>query len=223
MAIPIILFAALAVVGINIQLSVADIRVSISTPVETVTVGGILAIRCQIWNSQDHLTVNIARVMGRRSDKITEQEEVLRSSERPNMFLSTRRFPDGSTVFFLTVVDITEADSGEYQCKVMDFLEGRVVAEDSLNIETYTLPASMYPVCTSTPNAPITLRVHDMLNLKCTSEKGVPTVNVKWINAKSGLQLQSHDVYQNSVVDNEAVIQVDEYFHGSVFICVFTS
>ena len=50
----------------------------------------------------------------------------------------------------------------------------------------------MYPMCTSIPNHPIKLQVYDTLALKCTTESGVPSVQMKWINIKSSLDVLAH-------------------------------
>ncbi len=226
MAMAIILQTVLAVSGTLCQFSTAeDVRVSISTPTNTVTVGGILAIRCQIWNLESHLTVNIARVSSQgRTDRITEGKYILRPSERLNMFLSTRTFSDRSTVFFLTVVDVSEVDNGEYQCKVADFNEFyNVIGENAINIEIYSLPSNVYPICASTPNAPTFLRTHGVLKLKCTSEKGEPIVSIDWFNSKSNRQLSSKYIYEDALIHSEAIIQIDDSLHNALFICEITS
>ena len=76
-------------------LNAAGIQVAISTPVNPVITGGILAIRCQVWNKQPNSAINIFRVTKTIADQITYGEDILRSSERPNMFLSIRTFSDG--------------------------------------------------------------------------------------------------------------------------------
>ena len=200
-----------------------DTQVSISTPTGTVTIGGILAVQCQVWNTPANFAVNIFRVSNGETNQITNEEDILRSSERLNTYIAKRTFPGGSAVYFLTVVDVSSSDEGEYLCKVLDLSKVSYVAEHLIDINIYSYPADKYPLCTSVPRQPITLHVHDTLKLKCTSENGVPSVQMKWINIKS-----SRDVYaQSSTKDNlqhaEASVSVDENLQGAVFTCELSS
>ena len=202
----------------------ADIRVSISTPTDSVTEGGILVVQCQIWNIEPNFfEVNIFRVSNGLPVKITTEGEIVRSSERLNMFLSKRTFSDGSLIYFLTVVDVSSDDKGEYMCKVMDLSKYTYVAEDSINVNIYSYPADMYPLCTSIPNEQITLRVHDTLTLKCTSEIVVPTIQMKWINIKSSSDVFSQTITEENLQHAEASVPVDETLQGAVFTCEISS
>ncbi len=212
-----------AVLTVPFGIKAADIRVSMSSPSGTVTVGGILAIRCQVWNLQKHLTVNILRNTDAHPEQIVNGDEIVRGSERLNMFLATRPFADGSIIHFVTMVDISYSHGGEYVCKVINLGDVRNVADDSVYINVYSLPANIYPFCTSTPNEPITLRVHDVLKTRCTSGKGAPTISMEWINTKSNVQISSREYYEGSLVHSETVIQVDESFHGAILSCDITS
>ena len=202
----------------------ADIRVSISTPTDSVTEGGILAVQCQIWDVQlNFFEVNIFRVSKETPVKITTEEEIVRSSERLNMFLSKRTFSDGSLIYFLTVVDVSSDDEGEYMCKVMDLSKYTYVAEDSISINIHSYPADMYPLCTSIPNRPLTLHVHDTLTMKCTSEIVVPTIQMKWINIKSSSDVFSKTITEENLQHAEASVSVDETLQGAVFTCEVSS
>ncbi|XP_072030243.1 uncharacterized protein [Amphiura filiformis] len=201
----------------------ADIRVSVSTSTDTVVVGGILAIRCQVYNLEQHLTVNLFHEWNTHVDQISNGHEILRSSERLHMFLATRTFSDTSVVYFVTIVGVTDNDGGDYVCKVMDFTKYTYIAEDSISIDIYSHPAIMYPLCTSTPNEQVTLSENAVLQLKCTSEKGVPQVSMKWINAKSGIQISSRNTYEDFLIHSEANVQVDLSFDGALLYCEITS
>ena len=203
--------------------SSAAIRVSLSTPKDTVVIGGILALQCQVWDIQSHFTIHIFRESSTHAEQITNGEYISRSYDRLNAFSTKRTFPDRSAVYFLTIADISEGDGGNYLCKVMDLKKLVYIAEDSTQVNIYKPPAKLYPLCVSTPNQPITLNIRDTLKLKCTSEKGMPPVNIRWIDAGSKRQLQSHSIYDQTLINSEVVIQVDESFHDAVFICEITS
>ena len=201
----------------------AGVQVSISIPTDTVVVGGILAVQCQVWNIPDNHAVNIFRVSKGKPYQIVNDEEITRSSERLHMFLSKRTFPGGSIVYFLTVVGASNEDEGEYICKVVDFVTFSVITEDSVNVNIYSYPADRYPMCTSVPNQSVILRVHDSLTLKCTSENGVPSIQMKWINIKSSSDVLAETTTEDNLQRTEAYISIDETLQGAVFVCEISS
>ncbi|XP_072031294.1 uncharacterized protein [Amphiura filiformis] len=200
----------------------AQTRVSISTPTSPVSVGGILAIQCQVWDIQPHFTIRIFRVSNGRTEQLTNGGIIL-SSDKSNMFLATRTFPDRSSVYFLTMTDIIEDDQGEYICRVIDVTESSRINEDSLNVELYSLPSNQYPICNSIPNQPIALNIGDRMTLKCTSEKGIPTVQMKWRNTNSAGYLSSYETMDGNLIRSEVITEVDQSFNGAVFQCEITS
>ena len=200
-----------------------DIRVSVSTPTNAVVVGGILAIQCQVWNIPENFAVNIFRVSNGKTYQIVNEEELVRSSERLHIFLAKRTFPGGSISYFVTLVGASTNDEGEYLCKVMDLSKFTYVTEDSIIINIYSHPTEMYPLCTSFPTQPIALNVHDTLTLKCTSENGVPTVHMKWINIKSSRNVLAEISTEDNVQHAEAFVSVDETLQGAYFKCEISS
>ena len=201
----------------------ADVQVSISTPIDTVVVGGILAIQCQVWNIPENSVVNIFRSSNGKTYQVVNEEEIVRSSERLHMFLAKRTFTDGSLIYFLTIVGASNEDEGEYVCKIVDFAQSSFIAEESVNVQIFSYPANMYPICASTPNQPNTLRVHDTLILKCTSEKGVPSVQMKWISNKSSRDILTQTIIEDNLQHAEAFVTVDKTLQGAVFMCEISS
>ena len=221
-AVAIIAFLATTIMIISWS-NATDTQVSITIPAETVTVDGILAVQCQVQNVPDHFAVNMFRVLNGVPDQITNEEEIVRSSERLNMFLAKRQFSGGSIMYFVTVVDVSSDDEGEYMCKVMDLSKYTYIAEDSINVNIYSYPADTYPICTSVPNQPIALRVRDTLTLKCTSENGVPSVQIKWINIKSSRDVFAENIIKDNLQHAEAFVSIDETLQGAVFVCEISS
>ena len=201
----------------------ADIRVSISSPTETVTVGGILAVSCQVWNIPNDHTVHLYRVLNSGTEQLTNGEYIARTAESLNVYLATRTSLDGSMIYFITMVDISEFDQGEYLCQILDTTEFNYITEDSIDIRIYAHPAQMYPLCTSIPNQPSTLNVRDTLTLKCTSEKGEPTIKMKWMNNKSARYITDRNRTNGNLVHSEAILRIDAGLHGAVFSCEITS
>ena len=198
----------------------ADVRVTISSPTKPVAVGGILAISCQVWNIKDDYTVHIVRVLESRTEPITNGEYI--NAERMGVFLATRTFTDGSGVYFLTMIDASHSDKGQYICKVFDLSLYTVINEDSMHIDIYSYPSNN-PRCTSTPNQPVTLRMYDTLTLQCTSEKGVPIIWMKWMNNKIARYIADRNRTDENLVHSEATVQIDESLQGAVFSCEITS
>ena len=151
----------------------AETTVELSTPVQPVTVGGILAIQCQVWNTQESYKVNLFRIVNGDTEQLTSLEEYnSRSSLGQRGYLAKRSFSDGSIVIFLTVVDVSPNDEGEYLCKVHSVVRGTFndIAEDTAIIEIYTFPNNIFPQCSSTPN---TLRFNagERTTLRCKSQQ----------------------------------------------------
>ena len=128
----------------NLQLTSAETRVELTTLAHPATVGGILAIQCQVWKMQDGYTVDLYRVLTNgHTDQITVRGNYYsQSSLGERGFLAKRSFSGGSMVLFLTVIDITTTDQSNYFCKVYSDLHGNYVeiARDSTDIEIYTFP-----------------------------------------------------------------------------------
>ena len=200
-----------------------DIQVSISTPTESVTVGGILAISCQVWNLKPDYTVHIFRELETRTEMITNGDYIARTAESLNAFLATRTFLDGSSVYFLTMLGVSDDDQGEYFCKVADLSLFTAITEDSVHVKIYSFPSGMYPLCSSTPNQLLTLRMHETVTLKCTSEKGVPTIRMKWMNNKSARYITDQNRTDGNLVHSEAILLIDDSLNGAVFSCEITS
>ena len=201
----------------------ADVRVTISSPTKPVVVGGILAISCQVWNIQDDYTVHIVRVLESRTEQITNGEYITPTAESLNAFPTKRTFLGGSTVYFLTIIGVSNNDQGEYLCKVFDMSSYTVITEDSMQIDIYSYPSNTYPLCTSIPDQTTTFRVRDTLNLKCISEKGVPTIRMKWMNNKIARYIGDRNRTDGNLVHSEAIIRIDESLQGAVFSCEISS
>ena len=131
----------------------ADTRVEVTAPLHPVTVSGILAIQCQIWNLKDDNMVNIWRVVNGRAEQITTRDTYMPSAVYGRVFLALRTAQDGSVVYFVTILDITNDDDGEYACKVMSIVGTNYVnvEQDTILINVYSYPDRKYPICTSLP------------------------------------------------------------------------
>ena len=125
----------------------------------------------------------------------------------------------GSVVHFITLVGVSDGDQGKYTCKVIDVLFSHVNTEDSIDVNIYSYPANMYPLCTSISNQPITLSVGETLTLKCTSEKGIPNIEMKWLNTKSFRYISSPNTTDGNLIHSETIIRIDDALQNVVFRC----
>ena len=203
----------------------AQTRVELTSPVHPVTIEGILAIQCQVWDTQEAYTVNLFRVVNGYTEQVTFMEEYnSRSSLEQRGFLAKRTFSDGSQILFLTVVDVSEGDQGEYLCKVHSLVRGTYtdIAQDSLTVEIYTFPNTIFPSCSSAPNK-LTLTTGEKALLTCTSNKGFPTVQLTWSCLKDYLSFTTHDSSEGDMIQSTIEFTVDISYNRAIFECKMTS
>ena len=161
----------------------ADTRVKVTSVTKPVTIGGVIAIQCQIWNMQDDYMVDILRMVNGRPQVITSGDNYMKSPVHSRVYLALRTASDGSNIFFVTMLDVTEQDGGEYICKA-DSIVGNDYIQDSIEIEIYSFPDSGYPLCTSTPVYPVHIYERGTLSLECTAGQSAPMVDLRWRNIK---------------------------------------
>ena len=199
-------------------------RVEVTVPVNSVTIGSVLAIQCKIWDIEDNHKVKILRVTGDQTEEITSGLSYFVSSLKHRVFVTERRMPGGILVHFMTIVDISMLDEGEYYCQVyaLSGVDSVKVAEGSTNVEIYFLPDRIYPLCDSTPAATQSLNIGVQLKLSCISAKGAPVVNLRWID-NSNQEIASRSKIQDDTVSSEIALWTSTSHHDKVFICEMTS
>ena len=203
----------------------ARTRVEVTSPVHP-TVGGILAIKCQVWNMEQVHRVNLFRVLmnGNTEEITTNGEYYNRSPLGQRGFVAKRAYSGGSIVLFLTVVDVISSDEGEYLCKVHSLVRGTYtdIAQGSLTVEIYTFPDKIFPSCSSTPNK-LTLTTGEKALLTCTSNKGFPTVQLTWSCLKDYLSFTTHDSSEGDMIQSTIEFTVDISYNRAIFECKLTS
>ena len=209
----------------------AKTTVELTSPVNSVTVGGILAIQCQVWNMQEEYTVNLFRVVDGRTDPLTARGKYDSDSTlEQRAFLAKRTFSGGSLVMFLTVVDILPSDEGEYLCKVHSVVRGTFhdIAQDSITLDIHSFPNKNYPSCDSVPNT-LTMIAGQILVLTCTSEISKPVVQLNWscINADvhSSLITQESTIIgdDGDTLMSQMTLTADVSHNGAIFECKMAS
>ena len=203
----------------------ADTIVEVTPLTNPVTVGGILAIQCQIWNlpkDDYNIMVNILRMVDGRPQVITSDDNYMRSPVHNRVYLALRTAPDGSNIYFVTMLDVSEQDGGEYICRVLSLVDARYI-EDSSEIEIYSFPDSAYPVCTSIPASPVLINEGDTLSLECMSGQSAPMVDLNWRNIKADILLRTRSHIEDSTLYANAELEINSSHQGAVLICTMTS
>ena len=200
-------------------------RVEVTAPVQPVIIGGVLAIQCRIWDIQDDHTVRLFRVTADRSDQITAGKDYMSSWLEQRVFLSTRSLPGGIRVYFITIVDVSIHDQGEYLCKIYSTSRGNfeTVTDGSVNVEISSLPGNAYPLCRTEPTTPTSLNENDVLKLVCSSEKSSPIVSLTWSTSDGNIPLSPRNMNEEGMVSSEISLSMQKTYYGVAFTCIMIS
>ena len=221
---PLVLVIVLSVtVALSPSVMAADAEVAISIANNPVISGGVLAIQCEILNfQQDNFKVSFFRVLDTGNEQITNGKNI-EPEMGSNVFTASRAFPDGSVVYFLTILDVSATDEGRYLCQVFDVSRFRYISDDSIDIQIHSYLDDSYPRCTSVPSHPVTVSVDDTLKLKCAIAKGISTIETKWVNTKMQRIVQTRNRTIGNLVYSESSILVDSSLQNVIFSCEITS
>ncbi|XP_072020663.1 uncharacterized protein [Amphiura filiformis] len=202
----------------------ANTGVDVSSPINPVVDGGILAINCNVQNMQSDYTVHFLRVVGKRNEQITVGDSYMQSSLLHRVFLATRPFSGGTVVYFLTLVGISLEDKGKYICKVTSLIDGSSIelAKDSVNVEVYSLPNRMYPTCQQAPEKSV-FTEGERLSLTCNSEKAYPSVHLKWSCSNRDVTILDRNFTNENMVSSELAIHLSRIHNRAVFTCKLSS
>ena len=200
------------------------VRVEITVPVHPIVVDGILPIQCQITDIEDGNTVKMFRVINGQTEELTSDTRYVSYSLGQRFFVTKRTISGGILAYFMTIIDINVHDQGEYLCKVFTLSRGNyvTVAEGSIDVEIYSLPDRVYPLCESTPTVTDNMNENIELKLKCISAKGAPAVALRWID-NSNQEIYSQSITQDDTVCSEIYQRTSRSIDGTIFICEMTS
>ena len=214
-----ILYFLLGIVMVQQYVS-SETRLEVISHTNPVTVGGIVTFQCQIWNLQDTQTVLIFRTLdGERLDHISLDDKVL--DERA--YLAIRTFVnDGSVIYFLAIMDAALVDRGKYTCRVTSFLSLEQIGSESLDIDVFAFPDASNPICTSTPEQ-VLLQGKSGIELTCSSEKGRPSVQLKWTGRSFSDHLLEANITKGDHVYTQLFLPTQMKFRNAMFICEMTS
>ena len=198
--------------------------VEVTLPYRPITVGGILAISCEIRNIQAGYTVSFFREFNGNTDKISEDYTYYPSSLLQRIFISKRATSGSTTVYFMTLVDVSHDDQGQYICSVSSMKNRRLVeiATNSLAIEILSFPRNLYPICQGIPNM-IRVNIGTKLRFICTSEKTNPVVELQWSSNKEYISSPINNLNNDDTISSEITIVTKSSHNGVSFVCTMKS
>ena len=215
--------AALLVVTVYTTFANASPRVSATAPMESIDEGGVLAVHCRVWNLQPNQEVTILRKL--RDDKVERLSlrDGLVSGTPDRVFLAVRQLEDASNVYFLSIMDVTRQDEGEYICYIVSNLDGFTqVATDSVQVDIFYFASDLYPNCQSDSPAEM-IEEGSLVNFNCSSEVSNPPVSMTWTQTGKDTTIQTLEEIHGNQKFSSMTMRVEVQDHGSVFLCTVSS
>ena len=219
-----VVLCAVLTMTVSLLTEIGATTVEVTVPVDPVTVGRILPVQCQIRGFEDTHTVKMFRVINGQTEEITTGVTYIPSSLGQRVFITERTMPGGILVYFMTIIDVSMLDQGQYLCQIYALTGSGYdkVAEGSTNVEIYFLPDSIYPMCQSTPALIENMNEGDELTFTCISAKGAPAVALRWLD-NFNQETSSRSKTLDDTVSSEVSLRTSRITHGTVFICEMTS
>ncbi len=209
-----------------------DTRVEVSIKGGPIIPDSLLVVQCKIWDLPERAIVRLE--LQRDADDSTVDiasgtegsdtgVQIISSDRR--YFLSTKRFPDNSIIYFLTITDITAADQGRYVCDSVNTNYGNVprIEKDYAWVKMHYFPGNDYPKCTATPTTPLLLPEARSLTLSCKTNKGNPPVNVSWHYGSENANISTRQWINGDELTSELHYTLQMQNQGAVFICRISS
>ncbi len=197
------------------EASLSSTRVQVSVPVNPVKEGSILSVHCQVWNLEEGYKVSISR----HGNQGLTWDKVIVTNDDGRVFLAIRKMRDGSTVYFLSIMDIARSDEGEYSCKVVSMASTliEVIAVDRASIAINYYPAENNPVCS--PSESVAMYAGSLIALNCTSEAARPSVSLEWSRTGDGVVPKSTSIIKRGIVYSQLLFRPTVADSGAVFLC----
>ena len=181
----------------------SDTSIVVNAPVNPVDQFGILAVHCQVRNLQSADEVVFLRTINGKTKKLSDDN----TEFDDRIFIAVRQMEDGSTVYFLSLTGATDADDGEYSCKVIRYLDTiKEIASDKVEISIVHFPSEGGPKCASS-NDKLEVREGRSITLNCSSSIGNPPVKITWNQVGSSKKLPSNEITSGGVVYSELTIR----------------
>ena len=200
------------------------IRLSATSPVNPVQEGGILSLHCQVWDLKEGQDVIILRTInsGSITQKVSLAETIL-DDEDERSFLAVRQSPDGSVVFFFTIMNVVVADAGVYSCRVLsDELE--VVIADSVTFDIMNFPDETYPMCDPNEAHANPVQHGSQVSFTCSTATANPPITFHWSRTGGGKIPTANEVIRDGIHTSTITFRTGfKMDNKAVFLCEILS
>ena len=201
----------------------AETTITVTAPVSPVEEGAILSIHCEVVNLNQNHKVVLYRTRNGVTTTLSYGEGVSHDVD-DRVFLAVRQQIEGSTVYFLSIIDVTRDEGGDYFCKVIDVADTTPskLPVSSISVQVTYFPSDVDPVCL--PKEPPVVRIGDVITLNCSSAKAYPVVTMKWTRTSDGISLEATEsVVGDSRIYSVLRVQVRGSDNKAVFLCAISS
>ena len=195
-------------------------KIHLTLPVEPVE-NGMLSLHCQIWYLQSGSDVILSRTVHDSRETLSFNELVQDDYDR--IFIAFRQMPDSSVVYFLTLIDITSEDTGNYSCKVISTSGQTVdVAADSVAVQVKYFPPDNSLSCS--PDSSVVFTAGQETTVNCiTQDSGFPEVTFKWTRGGTDSTIGSRHQITNSNTQSRLTFLPSAKHNGAILLCVMKS
>ena len=205
-----------------------ETRVELTVPADP-TEGAMLSLHCQIWNFNSKDEVLISRtIVGGEAESLSWNKQV-RDDDDDRIFIAVRQMPDASVVYFLTLIEVTADDTGNYSCKVIS-TAGKTadVAADEVEVKVRYFPAENSLNCAPTGvggSGGISVIEGQEVIVNCSSKSaGFPFVSLAWTRTGSSkIAHTSEVVTKDGQVFSQLRFKASIKDHSTILLCMMTS
>ena len=196
-----------------------ELRLEVTSPLNPVEEGGILSLHCQVWHLQpmEHEITITRKVEG--VERLSVDDNILTDSD--DAFLAERQLMDGSTVYFLTIMNAGSKDKGRYTCKIVNKETDEVMITGFVDFEITHFPVETDPICS--PSEPTTVEEGGEIELTCNSQAANPQVELKWTKNGETLKGDVETYEQDDRIHSILRYKVSRKDDRDIFQCEVTS
>ena len=197
--------------------------VEAASPIADVLEGGMLSIHCVFYNldPQNHIVFIIRNINGNR-ERLTWNDGLVPGVQDERVFIASRQLGGGGEyAYFLTVIEVSGDDSGEYTCQIVTKSALAMIDESSVTINVMHFPKTD-PTCNLQNPPPV--YIGDVIAMNCTVGRTHSTISVKWIRTSTKEQMESKSkIDESGQTFAELTFQSTLQDVAAVFICEVTS
>ena len=190
-------------------------------PVKPVKEREILSLHCKATDIPEGYVVTVTRHITGEPQPLSWAKGVVQGVD-DRTYLAVRQLRDGSSVYFLTITDVTKKDEGRYQCQVVHKGTYRVIAMNSVVIPIQYFPTEK-PKCSPASTEIMRYKAGEILQLNCSSLTGYPPVEIKWSRAGADITDLATSTRDNTTTYSTLTVTLTEKDDGAVFECRVTS